>query len=103
MFSRPPICKQNTRLTASLIAWVAPLLEAGKKEYTASPMLTTQAPGAAHFGYGLHQKSSKLTMVSGGVSLMSSLNISAQGCGPTPLSMLARTSKAGMVLDHDSF
>lgn len=88
---------------ASSMAWVAPLPEAGRNEWAASPMLTTSPPGEAHFGCGFLQKSSKLTIVLGGVSLMRSLNMEAQGEGPTPLSMLARTSEEGIVLDQDSF
>lgn len=84
------------------MAWVAPLPEAGRKECAASPICMMRACGEAHFGRGLRQKSSKLTMVFEGVSAMSCLSIGAQGLGPTPLSMLARTSSASTVLRHDS-
>jgi hypothetical protein len=88
--------------TASSMDWVAPFPEAGRKEWAASPILTTRPPGDAHFGCGSRQYNSKLTMVFGGVSPTSSLKMGAQGSDSTPLSILFNTSSASIVSVQDS-
>ena len=69
MFDFPPSWRQLASETASSIAWVAPFPLAGKKECAASPICMTRAFGDVQLGWGLRQRSSKLTIVFGGVHL----------------------------------
>jgi hypothetical protein len=90
---------------ASSIACVAPFPEAGRYECAASPIWITRAPGDVQLGCGLRQRSSKLTMVFGGVTLTRSAKMEAHLCFSIPgiLSIPSSTSSFSMVLLQLSF